>query len=87
MGAGNSFIRGPFMLQGTMYGLISGVIALLLLYPVLLWIGPETEQFFEFNLFSYFVNDFGYIFGIIVGSGMMLGLVSSILAVSRYLRV
>jgi cell division transport system permease protein len=87
VGASNSFIRGPFMLQGTMYGMISGVMALLLLYPVLLWIGPETQQFFEFNLFEYFVSDFGYIFGVIVGSGMMLGLVSSILAVSRYLRV
>lgn len=87
VGASNMFIRGPFMLQGTMYGLIAGVVALLLLYPVLLWIGPETELFFEFNLFTYFINDFAYIFGVIVGSGMVLGLVSSILAVSRYLRV
>lgn len=87
VGASNSFIRGPFMLQGIMYGLISGVLAILLLYPVLLWIGPETEMFFEFNLFSYFVRDFVYIFSVLVGSGMMLGLVSSILAVSRYLRV
>lgn len=87
VGASNSFIRGPFMLQGVIYGLIAGVLAILLLYPVLLWVGPETQEFFEFNLFSYFVGDFGYIFGVIVGSGMMLGLVSSVLAVSRYLRV
>jgi cell division transport system permease protein len=87
VGASNTFIRGPFMLQGTMYGLISGVLALLLLYPILLWIGPETEVFFEFNLFTYFVTEFTTIFGVIVGSGMVLGLVSSILAVSRYLRV
>lgn len=87
VGASNTFIRGPFMLQGIMYGLLSGVLSLLLLYPVLLWIGPETEEFFEFNLFAYFVSDFTYIFGVIVGSGMALGLVSSVLAVSRYLRV
>ena len=87
VGASNTFIRGPFMLQGTMYGLIAGVIAILLLYPILLWIGPETEEFFEFNLFSYFVTEFARIFGLIVGLGMALGLVSSILAVSRYLRV
>lgn len=87
VGASNTFIRGPFMLQGTMYGLIAGVLAILLLYPILLWIGPETEEFFEFNLFSYFVSEFARIFGIIVGLGMALGLVSSILAVSRYLRV
>lgn len=87
VGASNTFIRGPFMLQGTMYGLIAGVIAILLLYPILLWIGPETQEFFEFNLYTYFVSEFPRIFGLIVGLGMALGLVSSILAVSRYLRV
>ncbi|MDC1205606.1 ABC transporter permease [Candidatus Pacebacteria bacterium] len=87
VGASNAFIRGPFMLQGAMYGLISGVLALLLLYPILLWVGPGTEDFFEFNLFTYFVSEFSSIFGIIVGAGIGLGLVSSILAVSRYLRV
>lgn len=87
VGAGNAFIRGPFMLQGIMYGLVAGVVALLLLYPILLWIGPETEEFFEFNLFTYFVANFSFIFGVIVGSGVVLGLFSSILAVSRYLRV
>lgn len=87
VGASNMFIRGPFMLQGVMYGLLAGVLALLLLYPILLWIGPETEEFFEFNLFSYFVSDFTRIFSIIVGSGIVLGLISSVLAVSRYLRV
>lgn len=86
VGASNTFIRGPFMLQGIMYGLMAGVLALLLLYPILLWIGPETESFFQFNLFTYFVANFASIFGIIVGSGVVLGLLSSILAMSRYLR-
>lgn len=87
VGAGNMFIRGPFMLQGVIYGLIAGVCALLILYPIVLWVGPKTESFFQFNLFAYFVRDFVYIFGVIVGSGILLGLISSILAVSRYLRV
>ena len=87
VGASNMFIRGPFMLQGIMYGLAAGVLALLILYPIVLWIGPETEQFFQFNLFTYFVSDFGYIFGVLVGSGIALGMTSSLLAVARYLRV
>lgn len=87
VGASNAFIRGPFMLQGIMYGLIAGVLALLLLYPILVWLGPATENYFEFNLFTYFVNNFLYFFGVIVGVGVALGLVSSTLAVARYLRV
>lgn len=86
VGASNMFIRGPFMLQGVMYGLTSGVLALLILYPILLWLGPQTESFFQVNLFGYFVDNFAYIFGVLVGSGVVLGLISSILAVSRYLR-
>jgi cell division transport system permease protein len=87
VGASNTFIRGPFMLQGVMYGIISGVLALLILYPLILWLGPETESFFQFNLFNYFVSDFARIFGIIVGSGIALGMVSSLMAVTRYLHV
>jgi len=87
VGASNTFIRGPFMLQGIMYGLVAGVLSLLIMYPILLWIGPATQEFFQFNIFNYFVSDFGYIFLVLVGSGIMLGMISSVLAVARYLRV
>ncbi len=87
VGASNGFIRGPFMLQGVMYGVFSGVLALLILYPIVLWLGPKTASFFELNIFDYFVSNFAYIFGVLVGIGVALGLVSSVLAITRYLRV
>jgi cell division transport system permease protein len=87
VGASNMFIRGPFLLQGVMYGLVSGVVSLLAWYPIMVWLGPRTEAFFEFNLFTYFVNDFSHIFLTIVGTGVVLGFVSSVLAIARYLRV
>ncbi len=87
VGASNMYIRGPFILQGIMYGLISGVVTLLILYPVVLWLGPGTEVFFSVNIFSYFVNNFGHLFFVLVGSGVVLGMVSSTLAIARYLRV
>lgn len=87
VGASNMFIRGPFLLQGVMYGLVAGILALLIWYPIMVWLGPRTEAFFEFNLFTYFINDFSYIFGVMVGVGIFLGFVSSILAIARYLRV
>ena len=85
VGASNMFIRGPFMIQGIMYGLVGGVFALLIIYPILTWVGPRTETFFGFNLLTYFIGNF--IFLVLVGIGIALGLVSSILAVARYLRV
>jgi len=87
VGASNMFIRGPFMLQGLMYGLVAGVITLIIFYPIMVYLGPITAAFFEFNIFTYFVSNFSYIFLVLIGSGMALGLVSSTLAVARYLRV
>jgi cell division transport system permease protein len=86
VGASNMFIRGPFMLQGVMYGLLAGLLTLALFYPILIWVGPETAAFFEINLFDYYMTNFKTIFGVIVGIGVGLGLVSSTLAVARYLR-
>lgn len=87
VGASNMFIRGPFMLQGVMYGLVSGVFALLIMYPVTLYLGPVTESFFGFNIFNHFVSQFAYLFLLLVGSGIVFGVTSSVLAVARYLRV
>lgn len=87
VGAGNMFIRGPFMLQGIMYGLLAGFLAVVLFYPIMLWLGPSTETFFEFNLLSYYTENIIYIFLILAGIGIILGLISSILAIARYLRV
>ena len=87
VGASNMFIRGPFMVQGVMYGLFGGIFSLIIIYPILTWLGPKTETFLEFNLLNYFISNFSYIFLVLVGIGVVLGLVSSILAVARYLRV
>ncbi len=87
VGASNMFIRGPFILQGIMYGLVAGVLALLIIYPAALYLGPATESFFGLNIFNYFVSNFGRLFAIVIGSGMALGIISSFLAIARHLRV
>jgi cell division transport system permease protein len=86
VGASNMYIRGPFMLQGVMYGLLAGLLAVIGFYPIMLWIGPRTEEFFELNLLTYYIDNIFYIFFVLASIGIVLGLVSSILAVARYLR-
>lgn len=86
VGASNIYIRGPFMLQGFMYGFLAGILALIIFYPIMVWVGPRTEAFFEVNLLTYYLSNFGHIFLVLVGIGVVLGLTSSTLAISRYLR-
>ncbi len=86
VGASNMFIRGPFMLQGFMYGFVAGLLALVSFYPIMLWLGPKTEEFFEYNLLTFYLDNLFYIFFVLAGIGIVLGLVSSLFAVARYLR-
>lgn len=87
VGAGHWYVRGPFMIAGVLYGIIAGLLVLLLLYPLTLWLGPGSERFFgSFNVFTYFVSSFPVMFLVIMGSGISLGSLSSYLAVRRYLR-
>jgi cell division transport system permease protein len=69
-----------------MYGLIAAVLACLIFYPIMLWLGPGTEEFFEFNLLTYYTDNLLYIFLVLAGIGVSLGLVSSALAIARYLK-
>ncbi|RJQ34527.1 ABC transporter permease [Candidatus Parcubacteria bacterium] len=87
VGAGRWYVRGPFMVAGVLYGVVSGLLVLLLLYPLTLWLGPGSERFLEaFNVYNYYIGSFFFLFVIVVGTGVALGALSSFLAVRRYLR-
>ncbi len=88
VGASETFIRGPFVTVGLMYGFVAGIVTLLVLYPVTYWIGPLTLRLGTgLNLFDYYIRSFGQLFLVVVGAGLILGAVSSYLAVKKYLKV
>lgn len=87
VGASRWYVRGPFIVAGVLYGVISGVIVLILLYPLTLYISPALERFLgTFNAFSYYADSFPFLFLAVVGSGIALGALSSFIAVRRYLQ-
>ncbi len=88
VGASTGYIRGPFFVAGALYGFVSAIITLFLFYPITIWLGKTTANFFVgLNVFSYYSANFGQIFLIIVGSGVIVGSISSYLAVRKYLKV
>ncbi len=98
VGASNRYIRGPFVVSGMMYGIFAGVITLVVLgffayysdVAITKFAGIQGAQDFSLviNIFStYFIKNFGQIFAVIMGSGIVLGAISSYLAVRRYLNV
>ena len=88
VGAGSFFVRAPFMVEGVLYGVVAGVITLLLFYPLTYWLGSATQNFFGgVNIFSYYLSNFPLFFFGILGAGVLLGGVASALAVRRYLKI
>ncbi len=88
VGASMSYIQGPFVVVGVIYGLVAGLITLILFLPITYSLGSATESFFVgFNIFSYYLHHFLEMALIILVSGILIGGVSSILAIRKYLRV
>lgn len=88
VGASTGYIRGPFFVAGAIYGFISALVTLIIFYPITLWLGKTTANFFVgINIFNYYISNFGQIFLIIVLSGVVIGSISSFLAVRKYLKV
>lgn len=88
VGASYTYIRGPFMMGGMMAGFFAALIAMLLFYPITFWLGPGTERFFgTFNIHTYYLENFWQILFTMLISGLLLGAVSSFLAVKKYLKV
>ncbi len=88
VGASNNYVRGPFIVGGIMYGVISAFIIMLALYPTTIWVGRVTENFFGgLNLYRFYVDNFLELFGLLLVTGVILGSFSSLLAVRRYLKI
>lgn len=87
VGASNMYVKGPFIVNGLLYGVISSVIILISVAIATFSINHYYGVYFiGFNLFQYYIENFLRIFGIVLGSGVGLGVVSSYLATMKYLR-
>jgi len=87
VGASNMYVKGPFVISGLLCGIISAIIILILFVLITFAINHYYGYYFiGFNLFKYYVMNFLQIFGIVFGSGIILGSLASYLAVQKYLK-
>ncbi len=85
VGASKMRVRGPFMVEGVIYGIIATAITLILFWPITAWLGRNMTDFLGLNVYDYYVSNFFQIFAIILLSGILFGVISSFLAVRKYL--
>jgi cell division transport system permease protein len=88
VGASTGYIQGPFVVVGVIYGVVAGLVTLLLFLPLTYWVGSVKGDFFGgFSVFSYYLRHMFEVAAIVLGSGILLGALSSMLAVRRYLKI
>ena len=88
VGASNWFIRGPFLVQGIISGILAAFISLLILTLICWTFSPTIKILFsDLNIWRYFTNNFLTIILIQLATGIGLGIISSTIAIRKYLKV
>lgn len=88
VGASNWFIRGPFLVQGIMVGMVAILITILLVSSINFFLDSKLETILPgFSLFGYFINNFWTLLLIQFIAGIGLSIISSMIAIRKYLKV
>lgn len=88
VGASNWFVRGPFLVEGVLHGLVSSMFAFMLITPGVAVIGPKLFSFLpEINLVNYLGDNFWQLLLFQTIGGVALGVFSSWFAIRKYLKV
>ena len=102
VGASPSYIRGPFILEGILYGVISALASAFISWGILSQLQRLLEQSYSINAENFLTDLIGptlvtgdpstlsrllsYLFLMQLGVGIVLGAVCAVLAVRRYLK-
>ena len=88
VGASNGFIRGPFVVEGFIYGLAAAAISFAIFIPVIGFASPHLSNFIsEIDLNNYFREHWLGILGYQLLFGLVLSVISSVIAIRRYLSI
>jgi cell division transport system permease protein len=87
IGATNSYIRGPFLFESMLYGLVAALVTTSLVYTTLTTLGPKANQHIYFEpTITLFAQYWYAVLGGAIIIGVLIGVVSSSLAMARYMR-
>ena len=87
VGASTARVRSPFLVEGVIHGAIASVLTMLAFWPLAAWLGPKADRFFGGpNLLNYYLSNFLAIFLMLLTAGVVLGVISSLIATRRYLK-
>ena len=88
VGASNVFTRGPYIVEGIIYGIIAGILSFAVIIPIIYGTSPYVKTFIpEMNLWQYLLSNSMKLIGYQLLFGVGLGAFSSFIAVRKYLKI
>lgn len=88
IGATNGYIRGPFIFEAMLDGVVAAVFALTVGYVLLFVGGPKLLSYIDFSHTIFFFETHWTVVGLLtLVGGMLIGITSSLLALIRYLQL
>lgn len=90
VGATNWYIRGPFVFEGALYGIIATIISMVSLGGILYYTGPALSNYFGgvgTDITSYLYDNAILILLMQLAIGILIGTLSSTLALRKYLKI
>jgi len=88
VGASNWFVRGPFLIQGAIVGFIATLITLIITFGICYGLDSKIRVIApEISIFSLFLSNFWALILIQLATGIGLGILSSFIAVRKYLKI
>ncbi len=87
VGASNALVRGPFMVEGIIAGVLAAILSVIIALPTAYVVAPYVGALIPgFNVFQYCYTNLGQLLLYQLAFGLGVGVVSSFVAVRRYLR-
>mgnify|MGYP001616593889 CR=1 FL=1 len=88
VGGSNWHIKAPYLVEGGLYGVFAALMTLVIFYPLVYLASPKVEVLMpNASLMGYFIsNGLQYVF-LVFSIGILLGVVSSFIAIRRFLKV
>jgi len=88
VGGSKWHIKAPYLVEGGIYGVFAAAVAIAIFYPAVYIVSPKVESLMPgVGLMSYFVSNIFQFTLVIVVIGILLGVVSSFVAIRRFLKV
>ncbi|WP_316632018.1 permease-like cell division protein FtsX [uncultured Ruminococcus sp.] len=84
VGATNAFVRVPFIIEGVVIGLISAIIAIILLFVLSDAVINSVQKILDFK-YTRFTEVMWPIIGSFVGAGVLVGSLGSMVSIRRFL--